>query len=138
MERAQTGDNSGRRFRFSESSIYLVKDAMNGLQHDVEYSTTYKNFHNYPFELGMKTGTAEVQDSSSKNISIDSLFVCFAPLSDPKLFSPELLKMHLVIVFYSCKKSFNQYFGIESLNPLEFESQVDSEITPENNSENEF
>jgi len=126
---------------FSESSIYLVKDAMNGLQHDVEYSTTYKNFHNYPFELGMKTGTAEVQDSSSKNISIDSLFVCFAPLSDPEVVFAGIVEDASLGDSFStvARKVLDQYFGIESPEPApEFESQVDSEITPENNSENEF
>ena len=119
---------------FSETSINLVKDAMNGLQHDNEYSMTYHNFHNYPFELGMKTGTAEVQDSSSKNISIDSLFVCFAPLDDPEVIFAGIVEDSSLGDSFStvARKVLDYYYGVEPPEATtENESDVESGISPE-------
>ncbi len=68
----------------SPTSISMVRDAMEGLA-DHEGTSTYVNFHDYPIRVAMKTGTAEVQNSSSENISINAMFVCYAPAEDPEV-----------------------------------------------------
>lgn len=103
---------------FSETSISMVKDAMNGLQHDLEGTLTYQNFNDYPIELGMKTGTAEVQDSSSQNLSINALFVCFAPLDDPQVVFASVVEDASLGVGLSsvARDVLDQYFGFEPRN----------------------
>ncbi|NLJ71331.1 MAG: hypothetical protein GX328_07770 [Clostridiaceae bacterium] len=126
---------------FSQTSIDLVKNAMNGLQHDIEYTETHMNFHNYPFELGMKTGTAEVQDSASQNISIDALFVCFAPLDDPEVVFAGIVEDATLGDGLStvARKVLDQYFGIESPEPIpQSPPIVDSEDTTEVDSVSEI
>lgn len=68
----------------SKTAISMVRQAMEGLAHR-EGTLNYQNFHNYPVKVAMKTGTAEVQNSSSENISINALFVCYAPADDPEV-----------------------------------------------------
>lgn len=68
----------------SKTAIEMVRQAMEGLAHR-EGTLNYTNFHHYPVKVAMKTGTAEVQNSSSENISINALFVCYAPADDPEV-----------------------------------------------------
>lgn len=68
----------------SDTTISMVKDSMEGLADNVG-TQTYENFHDYPVSVAMKTGTAEVQDSSSQNLQINALFVCYAPADDPEV-----------------------------------------------------
>lgn len=68
----------------SDTTISMVRDAMEGLAHN-EGTRTYTSFHDYPVAVAMKTGTAEVQDSSSHNLQINALFVCYAPADDPEV-----------------------------------------------------
>lgn len=70
--------------QLSPVSISMVRDAMEGLAYH-EGTQTYQSFHDYPVRVAMKTGTAEVQNSSSENISINAMFVCYAPADDPEV-----------------------------------------------------
>lgn len=110
---------------FAETSISMVKDAMHGLQRDVEGTMTYKNFSDYPIELGLKTGTAEVQDSSSKNISINALFVCFAPLDDPQVVFASVIEDATLGDGLStvARDVLDQYFGFEPRTNNIFDSE---------------
>lgn len=68
----------------SETAISMVRDAMEGLARNPG-SRTYEAFHDFPVSVAMKTGTAEVQNSSSENIQINAMFVCYAPADDPEV-----------------------------------------------------
>ncbi len=68
----------------SAESIAMVREAMEGLAYDQRLAT-YNQFNDYPVPVAMKTGTAEVQNSSSENIQINSLFVCYAPADNPEV-----------------------------------------------------
>lgn len=96
---------------FSEENIALIRDSMEGLAYNPG-TTTFEAFNDYPVRVAMKTGTAEVQNSSSQNIQINSLFVCYAPADDPEIVFVSVVentgKSGLSGV---AKKVFDAYFG---------------------------
>ena len=83
--------------------------------------TAYSAFHNYPVQVGAKTGTAET-DGGSPN----GAFVCFAPYDDPQI----------AVVVYGekagggsrlanvAKAILDVYFGIDAGNGDSFENQI--------------
>ena len=83
--------------------------------------TAYSTFHNYPIQVGAKTGTAET-DSGSPN----GAFVCFAPYDDPQI----------AIVVYGEKAGggsrlatvaraiLDVYFGIDAGENDSFENEI--------------
>ncbi|NLJ94529.1 MAG: hypothetical protein GX326_03435 [Clostridiaceae bacterium] len=96
---------------FSEENIALIRDSMEGLAYNPG-TTTFEAFNGYTVRVAMKTGTAEVQNSSSQNIQINSLFVCYAPADDPEIVFVSVVentgKSGLSGV---AKKVFDAYFG---------------------------
>lgn len=98
---------------FSEATILMIRDAMEGLGHNPG-TATYENFNDYPVPVAMKTGTAEVQNSTSENIQINSLFVCYAPADDPEIvFAGVIENTMLSGMSDVAKQILDAYFGYE-------------------------
>ena len=65
-----------------EDMVSLLKSAMKSVVVD---GTARRVFDNYEYEIGGKTGTAQVSGATHKTQSDNALFVGFAPYDDPEI-----------------------------------------------------
>lgn len=63
---------------FKQENVETIKEAMKGVMEDGSASSI---FAKYPISMGGKTGTAQVNETSSDN----AVFVAFAPFDNPEL-----------------------------------------------------
>ncbi|MCL2058334.1 MAG: penicillin-binding protein 2 [Oscillospiraceae bacterium] len=73
-----------RRIPVDPLNIEAVKDGMIASTTEID-GTAAIVFHDFPFQVAGKTGTAETGLESMQNSSSNALFVCYAPADDPQI-----------------------------------------------------
>ena len=73
-----------RQIPVDPQNIEAVKEGMIASTTEID-GTAVTVFHDFPFAVAGKTGTAETGLESSQQSSSNSLFVCYAPAHDPQI-----------------------------------------------------
>lgn len=104
---------------FKDESISMVRQGMRNLKNYGGFNTQYY-FQNYSVDVSVKTGSAEVINTTGDGLMVNAMYVSYAPTDDPQVAIAIMVQDATVGDYLApiARRMYDGYFNTDPIAPL--------------------